>query len=374
MKEMILYAGAFELPDKNALAHRVLSNAKIFRELGYDVVFLGIDKSGDTQYQTVQGFPCYARKYPEGLTEWFRYLTEIQSIKALLEKHKQIKTVILYNYQAAAFWRVMRLCHKRGIRVIADCADWYDAKGSSPLFYCIKMLDSFLRMRIIQPKTDGMIVISSYLQKYYHRHRHVLCLPTLVDKQEEKWEIDQTDGKKQMLRLAYAGSPGQAKDRLDILTDVVNRHEDTVELTVAGISEEEYTARYGGTVCGNIRFLGRIPHKDSLRVVHHADFSVFIRERDKMTMAGFPTKFAESISAGTPVITTDTSDISDYLCDGVNGFLITGDIRNRLNEILDMDISALKRMKQNVDSNLFDYRRYIEQTKLWLEEIQKADD
>lgn len=38
-KGTILYVGGFELPDKNAAAHRVLSNAKIFRELGYNVFF-----------------------------------------------------------------------------------------------------------------------------------------------------------------------------------------------------------------------------------------------------------------------------------------------------------------------------------------------
>ena len=41
----ILYVGGFELPDKNAAAHRVLNNAKIFRELGFHVIFCGIDQN-----------------------------------------------------------------------------------------------------------------------------------------------------------------------------------------------------------------------------------------------------------------------------------------------------------------------------------------
>ena len=45
-EKTILYIGGFELPDKNAAAHRVLSNAKLFKLLGYNTVFIGTDKSG----------------------------------------------------------------------------------------------------------------------------------------------------------------------------------------------------------------------------------------------------------------------------------------------------------------------------------------
>ena len=33
-KGRVLYAGGFELPDRNAAAHRVLNNAKILKALG----------------------------------------------------------------------------------------------------------------------------------------------------------------------------------------------------------------------------------------------------------------------------------------------------------------------------------------------------
>ena len=43
-KGSVLYVGGFELPDKNAAAHRVINNAKILRELGYRVIFCGVDR------------------------------------------------------------------------------------------------------------------------------------------------------------------------------------------------------------------------------------------------------------------------------------------------------------------------------------------
>lgn len=44
-RNKILYIGGFELPDKNAAAQRVVSNAKLCRDLGYEVTLIGVDKS-----------------------------------------------------------------------------------------------------------------------------------------------------------------------------------------------------------------------------------------------------------------------------------------------------------------------------------------
>ncbi len=69
-KKTIIYVGGFELPDKNAAAQRVLANAKIFRDLGYNVVLVGIDKSlsQDTLIKNTQvsvsGFESWALPYP----------------------------------------------------------------------------------------------------------------------------------------------------------------------------------------------------------------------------------------------------------------------------------------------------------------------
>ena len=78
-------------------------------------------------------------------------------------------------------------------------------------------------------------------------------------------------------------------------------------------------------------------------------------------MAGFPTKFSESISCGVPVITTQTSDLSDYLQDGITGFWLEKDIEKSVNKIFKTkDIQNLKRMKKNINSNQFYYKNYVE--------------
>ena len=41
----IIYIGGFELPDKNAAAQRIIGNSYALKELGYEVIFLGVSKS-----------------------------------------------------------------------------------------------------------------------------------------------------------------------------------------------------------------------------------------------------------------------------------------------------------------------------------------
>lgn len=64
-----------------------------------------------------------------------------------------------------------------------------------------------------------------------------------------------------------------------------------------------------------IIFWGKQLHKDSLNILKSADYSIFIREKSRLTMAGFPTKFVESVSCGVPVITSDTSDLKEFFTD-----------------------------------------------------------
>ncbi len=64
-KGTIIYIGGFELPDKNAAAQRVVSNAKLLREVGYDVVLVGVDKeiSIKVDENIFYGFKTYSIKY-----------------------------------------------------------------------------------------------------------------------------------------------------------------------------------------------------------------------------------------------------------------------------------------------------------------------
>ena len=119
----VLYIGGFELPDKNAAAHRVMSNAKIIREIGGNVVFVGIDKElpwGTPVLETrkiVQGFVSYAIPYPKEKEQWIRHLTCIEDYIKIIKCEKNISAVIFYNFPAISMRNLKRFCKRNNITI-----------------------------------------------------------------------------------------------------------------------------------------------------------------------------------------------------------------------------------------------------------------
>ena len=101
----ILYIGFFSLPDKNAAAHRVWNNAKIFKRLGHEVVFLDeqqecYDELLHTE-QAIDGFTVYSRQRPTSIKQYIKRMTDIEPISLLIDKY-DVDMLIAYNYPSIA--------------------------------------------------------------------------------------------------------------------------------------------------------------------------------------------------------------------------------------------------------------------------------
>lgn len=358
----LLYIGGFELPDKNAAAHRVIGIGKALRDIGFNVVFLGTSKSqlSDVKIMDTKteyfGFECFSYAYPNGTKEWIRQISGISIFTSFIEQLGNITDICLYNFPAIAQERMVNYCHKHGIKCYGDITEWYIADKSDFLRSKIKTFDSEYRMRFVNKKLDGLIVISRYLQKYY-ANRRIIYIPPLIDIDDNKWRNDYKKSD-DVLRLVYAGDPGN-KDKIDILISALKHVKREYILDIFGITRKEYLKKRhedsSFILCAkNIRFHGRQPHLDILRYLKKANYSCFFRERDKVSSAGFPTKFVEAISCGTPVITNRTSNFSDYVSKNTNAFVVN-----------DLDITSISKALEkvpysiNVLCDTFDYRKYI---------------
>lgn len=384
----ILYVGGFELPDKNAAAHRVLANAKCLRDIGYNVVLVGVSKEKvvDKNSFDVQGFKCYNIKYPESNREWLNYITSIKKYKSIIDIVKPSK-IIAYNFPALSLYRLMKLSK---VEIYADITEWYEPKGNF-IFKLIKGFDVSLRMKYLHKKLNGLIVISDYLENYYSKFgvENIINIPPLVDTSETKWSNEKftttttttttnnnnnNNGNK-AFRFIYSGSPGSGnKDRLDIVIESLKpfyvEKEIPIVLDVVGITKEFYVENFNNNNSLNaeydfVNFHGRVVHLRSIELLKKADFSIFFREDNLTNNAGFPTKFVESVSAGTPVITNVSSNIKKYIIgNNIKNELIIDDlspseISNVFKEIFSLDKEEILRERENsIDTNIFDYSQY----------------
>ena len=358
----ILYLGGFELPNRNAAAQRVLSVAKTMREVGCKVMFIGVTKQTDEigKEQEYEGFKCLSLKYSTSLKDWFYTITRFIPSNKIYEIKPDF--VVLYNFPAIASLKVLRICHKNGIKVIHDLTEWEQTVGYSPRDI-IKRLDTALRIRYCMKKMDGVIAISRFLYNIYKDEVKTILMPPTVDLSNKKWNRDRDISINSPITLVYAGSPGAGvKDRLDLVIDAV-KDRMNLRLRIIGLTENQYEKLFNKahTHYNNIEFIGRLPHEDAITEVCNADFQMLIRDRNRKNEAGFPTKFVESMACGTPVISTVFSNILAYLHDGENGFVINNSqsLSDILNKIVVMDaVDIIKMKKKCIEMKVFDYHYY----------------
>ena len=97
-KGTIIYMGNFELPDKNASAHRVMNNGKIFKDLGYRVAYLGVSR--DEVFAGIkQSKYCpdiYEEAYPCGMKQWVNHIFDTK-IFWLWLKNTMIPALLLFT-------------------------------------------------------------------------------------------------------------------------------------------------------------------------------------------------------------------------------------------------------------------------------------
>jgi len=381
----ILYIGGFNLPDNNAAAQRVIANAKLFSNLGYEVKLVGLTTTllkAHTSFN-FEGVECLNIKYPLTLKEWWQYLATIKWYLPIITDFKP-DIIIAYNHPALALYYLKKYCNSHHTIILSDCTEWYSPQGSL-FFKIVKGLDVYFRMHIVHKQLDGMIVISQFLYNYYNTGKTpILLLPPLVDKQDIKWLHAQKENsyndKISTISLTYAGSPGKGnKDKLDIIISAlenINKIISTnVSLCIIGINEKQYRHIYGLddriVIPSFVNFMGKIPHLDVLKYLSQTDFQIFVRENNRDNTAGFPTKFVESISSSVLVLTNINSDLNSYMSDGKNGFFLDISTKESLEQSLYSSLMSspdeIAELRRSIDSNLFDFRHYKKKASCFFE-------
>ncbi len=361
MKKKIIYIGGFEMPDKNAAAQRVLSNAKLLRDLGWDVSFIGVSKEIMCAPTDVYSFKSTPVPYPTNTKSWAYQLLSFINPQDILSLKPSY--VILYNFPSIASLRILNICHKNGIKVIEDLTEWEEPQGWS-LRSIVRKIDVKLRMEYCVKKMDGVIAISRFLYDRYKPFTHTILVPPTVDLKDNKWNhyfsVQSSDKR---VNLIYAGNAGFGKkDRLDLIIEALDGITN-VQLSVIGMTKDQYEQGYNKKVPEyiDVVFYGRLSHEETLKAVKKADFQMLIRDDNRKNNAGFPTKLVESMACGTPVIATLTSNIGDYLNDGYNCFIVSKDkdLKEVFSSLSNMSKTTINEMKQHcLDCLDFDYHNY----------------
>jgi len=383
MNNTIIYIGGFKLPNFNASAVRVMENAHLLRKLGYEVVIVGKLQNGINS-KVYEGFKCFDIIKPFKDKKYISYTKGIDSIQDIVDYigKEHIKAIIAYNYPAFALDKINKFARKNGIIPIADCTEWYGWEGWRIDRNIKRFIDTYYRMYISAKRSGNIICAGSYLQKHFDKYNTVIW-PFCVNTELERWKLPEKINLNKPRKFVYSGSPGvgMSKDKINLIIEAFyelkQEHYDFTYI-ILGITKEQYLKVFSmhkdmlEQLQNNILFMGRVPHKEAIKTLQDADYSIFIRPDNRVSNAGFPTKVMEAFSCGIPTITNATSDIKTYIDHGENGYIFKDtdleSIKQTIKESLSLDDETLISMKQSCRKyNPFDTKFFIDSIKLFLD-------
>lgn len=389
----ILYVGNFFFPFGNAAGKRVYGNGKLLRELGYNVIFIGVCEEQhsscelDLTRREFDGFTYYSFSYPKGGRAWLGYKKALRELVQFLQKScilADLKFVIYYGSPRLSLFnmKLIRFCRRNGVKVLSDCVDWLSPNSTSIIYNLAKWLDNTYQKAYVNKKTDGIIAVSHFLADYYEGYGcpSVVLPPLSTFCHSTLKERSQDD----RITITYAGMPfrkgavvtngDNLKDRIDKTISLlceVKGHNDRFIFNIYGFTKEEYLQTipnqqgFVEKLEPNVIFHGYKPSDTVIEAVSKSDFTILIRDVNRATTAGFPTKVSESISCGTPVITTRTSDLEEFIVEGINGFFL--DVKDgdgavaELLRIFKLDTDEILKMKMGcIIDNPFYYNKYTD--------------
>lgn len=367
-------------PYGDAISSRMLNFCRLLRDADWDVHVL----TGHTMTSNAKVGETYNI---EGIT--YQYTTErrLSSVDSFIADHSFVKALkqylkensvdaIFMNVSCELFMKVLKISKKYSIDLFVEQCEWLDVS-----IYKFRKADIRLwRTQRLRKKgfllATGIVSISTFLNNYYvAAGAKTICVPTILDVKNTcfQHEVDYS-GK---IHLVFTGSIGGSKELLKPVLEALNEKEgyyrDRITIDIYGPSRRQIIENVGDEellqkCAGSVQLHGRIPQEEVSRVLATSHFLVFLRPQRRSSNAGFPTKLAESMAVGTPVITNDTSDIALYLRNKENGYLLTGnskdDVIRCFDQLILLDPDEYKLMRKHARSTAelsFDYRCYCKQ-------------
>ena len=330
----IAYVGPFAFPASDANSLRVKSMVEALVIAGHSVqvcAFTSTDLIDTFSNQvTVYHIDEYKQglfaKVHTGLRGLFLGNNTLDRLKSLKEKPE---VIILYGTHLGYLWRLIHFCKLHDIRLLLDVVEWYDPRHLPGGVFGPFTIANELSMRFFAKKADGMFVISKYLQEHFSSQGcKTFRVPPLFSIQSAR--PPQFREKNGRLNLCYVGSPGKKEDFISMFQGLQIAYEagSLFTMHVVGITAAQFQQSYGMENLSVLReadyiqFYGRVDNSQAKEIVASCDFLVLLRKCERFVQAGFPSKVAESLCLGTPVMANLMSDLSEYLIEGENSIIV----------------------------------------------------
>lgn len=367
MPKKVVYFGNFSITNGFASVNRAIGISHLISKFGYQTNIYVNDLTPDS-YMKVKNFDSNinlikTKKYNKVLS----YLIFSPYLR-MLDREKPA-LVVLYDFPYIPAKKIINYCRQNDIKIIGDFTEWFDGTGYKGIFKFFKKLDSDRRIKKLPKYVDGSIVVSSLLQSTFEKNSSnpVIKIYPLMD--FVLYESKELSKKKKdnQLVLSYIGNSLEGKDSINELIRALSNIKNLNFLFLVAGNFPLDPNLVNET---RVKYFGMLNHQDALSMLLNSDYEIVFREPKNSNNAGFPSKIAESLSLGLPVITNIFSDLNLVL-NNQNSYVISdlSLIEETMLLVVDDYKKNIIKAVPNETKEKFSCSLYIERFKEFLDKI-----
>jgi len=373
---IVIFGDLFTFPDGNAATNRVYTYAKGLTENGIKVhvicSFNQYNSVGEGEINEIHFYNPFGQSNRSNyfiLRRWKKLKKYYNTIKITkrINKNDKLTAIIVYSQDLFPHLFAWYLTKVIKTKLIQECNEHplkpYQKNAFSKLY-------GFIGFKIESYICDGVICISQVLMDYYKDQgfpqSKLFHIPSTVD--PERFSI-KTERPFPNPYIGYFGGLTIKRDNIDLLiksfSQISNKYPD-LQLVLGGFCLEKEKEQIMNLI-QNLQIPGRVilleylSRNEITRYITNAKILVMVRSNDLKSQASFPSKLTEYLSTSIPVISVNVGEISNYLIDSVNSFLIEPnnqvELEAKIEYILNNYDIALNIAKKGNDltSTIFNY-------------------
>lgn len=338
---IVIFGDVFTFPEGQAATNRVYTYAKGFKEQGKKVyVICCTSLYLDTPNGVADGIPYYhpfeqkKRNKYFLVRRWQNILKNIRTYKLLkrINKEDKIEAINRWSNLFLTHMICWVYCKLLGTKLVTECSEHPLGQPLGKSQYSAfgrKM--GIIKFRIEAFFSDGILCISQYLVNFHTargiKAKKLFFVPSTVDPSRF---IKTGDKPIANPYVGYFGSLSFKRDNVDLLINAFAKfssHYPQVQLILGGFCSEDHKITMNKLIeqlgiNDRVQIIDYLTRQQILRYITHADVLVMVRTSDFESDASYPSKLTEFLATGNPVISVNVGEISDFLIDGKNAFLV----------------------------------------------------
>lgn len=249
---------------------------------------------------------------------------------------------IVYVYLYPLFMQLMILLASK-IKRATTIKETCEHPSSLRMNNKVRWLLDWIEFRLIMPRYDGFIAISTSLESFVNKYRKpsakVIRIPILVD--PDSYDIDFSEMRSpfDVPYIIHTGTMQEPKDSISKIIHAfsVFKHEYTTpcKLVFTGKQSDPRKCKYKKKIeqlelTDDVVLMGYVSDEEIIKLQHFAALSIIYKSDNLQTRNCFPTKLGELLMSQTPVITTTIGDVKLFLESGVSAYLFDENDENQL--------------------------------------------